>query len=157
LAIEAHQRLGAKGVTLNTILQSYIDQVEEHNRTLRVETAAIPDTVQGKLTAGQFCALKPHTDIENAITAAERAVAAARSQDVILKAATFQVFATLSFGIGELAELLGQGIHLSMRMRWPRHRCTLRPSAEVENAGSAAAWSVSTAQVVEPVHSALRV
>lgn len=113
LEIESHQRqnlheliLGDKGVALNRELQSYIDQVEEHNRALRVRTAAIPEVVRGNLTVDKFCALKPLPDIDEAIATAERAVAAARSQDAIAKAPTFQAYATPSFDMDALGRLL---------------------------------------------------
>ena len=64
IEIEAEHRqnlheliLGARGVTLNATLQTYVTKIEEHNRGLRMAADAIPAAARGSLTADEFCAL----------------------------------------------------------------------------------------------------
>jgi wobble nucleotide-excising tRNase len=90
LAVEPEQRqhlheliLGAQGVALNRTLQQHIDRIEEHNRELRRKADAIPATRRGAMNVDDFCALPEMTDIDAAIRAAERNLAAAVEQDAI--------------------------------------------------------------------------
>ena len=57
LVVEAEQRqnlheliLGAQGVALNRALQTHVDKIEEHNRTLRSKSDAIPAAVRGSFS-----------------------------------------------------------------------------------------------------------
>jgi hypothetical protein len=71
--------LGTKGVALNATLQTHIDKVEEHNRTLRIKEAAIPAAERGTLTVDAFCALSENVNIDAEIQTAERNLAACRT------------------------------------------------------------------------------
>jgi len=81
--------LGAQGVTLNEILKSRVEKVEEHNRTLKLKEAAIPAAERGTLTVDAFCALTENTNIDAEIQNAERNLAAARAADTIKQQASF--------------------------------------------------------------------
>jgi wobble nucleotide-excising tRNase len=55
--------IGAQGVALNAALQAAIQQIEEHNRELRVRENAIPAHRRGRLNVDTFCALAPVADL----------------------------------------------------------------------------------------------
>ena len=74
LVIEAEQRqnlheliLGARGVALNRALQTHVDKIEEHNRTLRSKSDAIPAAVRGSFSVDAFCALPERSNIDTTI------------------------------------------------------------------------------------------
>jgi wobble nucleotide-excising tRNase len=83
--------LGAQGVTLNRTLQQCVERIERHNSTLRQRADAIPAIARGDLTVDQFCELPQRNDIDDAIQAAERILAAAREQEPIRNASIFDV------------------------------------------------------------------
>ncbi|WP_249142964.1 AAA family ATPase [Bradyrhizobium liaoningense] len=100
--------LGAQGVALNAALQVHVTRIEEHNRALTQKSAAIPAAARGNLTVDDYCALAATPDIEAAIAAAERSVAAGRSADAIQRQAHFQPLSLPSFDIVALNELLAR-------------------------------------------------
>lgn len=90
LTVEAEHRqnlheliLGARGVKLNQLLQQLVSRIEEHNAALRTKAAAIPVSERGPLSVDEFCALPARADINQVIQATERALAAAREQDLV--------------------------------------------------------------------------
>jgi wobble nucleotide-excising tRNase len=113
LAVEAEQRqnlheliLGAQGIALNRTLQQHIDQVEEHNRELRRKADAIPVTARGAMNVDDFCALPEMADIEAAVQAAERNLAAAQEQEAIRDAPSFDVLSLPEFDAQSIGSLL---------------------------------------------------
>ena len=89
--------LGAQGVALNATLQAHVARIEEHNRTLRALSDAIPPEARGAMAVDAFCALTAVADIEGAIQQAERNVAAAQSADAVRQAETFIAFSLPAF------------------------------------------------------------
>jgi wobble nucleotide-excising tRNase len=79
--------LGARAVALNQQLQQAVAQIEEHNRELRSRAAAI-GAVPGGMTVDDFCALPARADVDEAIQAAERNLAAAREQEPVSPSST---------------------------------------------------------------------
>jgi wobble nucleotide-excising tRNase len=98
--------LGAQGITLNRSLQQLIQQVEGHTRELRVKADVIPALERGTLSVDDFCALQERADIDAAIQATERNLAAAIEQDAIRNASLFDVLSLPEFDTDEIARLL---------------------------------------------------
>ena len=72
--------LGAQGIALNHRLQDLVTEIEGHNHQLRAKGNAIPTTERGALSVDDFCNLPARADIDAALQAAERNLAAARSK-----------------------------------------------------------------------------
>jgi wobble nucleotide-excising tRNase len=113
LAVDPEQRqrlheliLGAQGVTLNSGLQQLIQLVEGHTRELRAKADAIPARERGTLSVDDFCALQERADIDAAIQATERNLAAAIEQDAIRDASLFSVLSLPEFDMEEIPRLL---------------------------------------------------
>lgn len=75
--------LGAQGVALSKKLQKLAAEIEAHNTELRTRSAAIPSTDRGTLSVDDYCALPARDDIDEAIQAAERNLAAIRQLDSV--------------------------------------------------------------------------
>ncbi|MDA8052358.1 MAG: hypothetical protein M0002_20540 [Rhodospirillales bacterium] len=117
LSVDAEHRqnlheliLGSQGVALSKAFQALVDRIEEHNRALRQKADAIPANGRGGLSAEEFCALQPRPAIDEEIQAAERTLAAARDQDTIRTAASFDPFALPGFDLAAVETLLGRGL-----------------------------------------------
>jgi wobble nucleotide-excising tRNase len=82
--------IGSQGVTLNQQLQDLVAQVEEHNRNLRNKANDIPVAELADLSVDDFCALPPQDNIDAAIEATERSLAAVREQDPVRNGGLFQ-------------------------------------------------------------------
>lgn len=100
--------LGAQGVALNAALQVHVARIEEHNRLLAQRSNAIPAGARGDMSVDDFCALAPEPEIEAAIAAAERNLAAGRSADAIRQRAEFQPLSLPAFDVPALNELLAR-------------------------------------------------
>ncbi|MBN1459817.1 MAG: AAA family ATPase [Armatimonadetes bacterium] len=85
--------LGAQGVALNKRLQDLVAKVEAHNSHLRAKANAIPPSERGTLSVDDFCALPARADIDTAIQAAERNLAAVRQQEPIRNTPPFDPLA----------------------------------------------------------------
>jgi wobble nucleotide-excising tRNase len=113
LTVGAHHRqnlhsliLGSQGVHLNRELQQHVRRIEEHNSIIRTRTDAIPDTVRRGVPIDDFCAMEPRPEIDAEITAAERALDAAREQDPIRSTPVFDVLALPAIDEDQLSQLL---------------------------------------------------
>ncbi len=102
--------LGSQGVQLNTTLLQRIASVEQHNRTLRERTDAIPASMRGTLTVDAFCALQADPEVDTKIEEAERQLAAAKSADAIQNQVAFQSLLLPEFDAEALKALLVRGI-----------------------------------------------
>ena len=102
--------LGAQGVALNRTLQGLVAKIEEHNRTLRTKSDAIPAAIRGSFPVDAFCALEELPDIDTAIQDAERNLAAARGADTVRGQAFFESIALPEFGTGAITALLQRGL-----------------------------------------------
>jgi wobble nucleotide-excising tRNase len=100
--------LGAEGVALNAELVRHVDRIEEHNRAIRQHEAAIPTATRGTLTVDQFCALPNEDDVDAAIAAAERALAAARDAHEIGARPAFVSTELPAIDAASISELLGR-------------------------------------------------
>lgn len=100
--------LGAQGVALNATLQGHVARIEEHNRSLRALSDAIPAEARGALAVDAFCALAADANVGDAIQAAERNLAAAQSADAVRRAETFVAFSLPAFDTQALNELLSR-------------------------------------------------
>lgn len=98
--------IGAQGVSLSKALQDEVLKIEDHNRSIREKEAAIPISIRGTLTADAFCALKPHSDVENAIQEMQRSLEAAKFSDAIKQRSDFKTVTLPSFDIEEIGNLL---------------------------------------------------
>lgn len=102
--------LGSQGVQLNTTLLQHIASVEQHNRTLRERTDAIPAAIRGTLTVDAFCALQADPDVDTKIEEAERQLAAAKSADAIQNQVAFQTLLLPEFDAEALKTLLARDL-----------------------------------------------
>jgi hypothetical protein len=89
--------LGSQGVSLNTALQAHAAKIEEHNRELRTRADAIPATARGSLSVEAFCALEANPNIAQAITEADRALAAAKSAEAVRQQPQFGTLSLPTF------------------------------------------------------------
>lgn len=100
--------LGAQGVALNAALQAHVARIEEHNRTMRALSDAIPAEARGVMTVDAFCALAADANIDGAIREAERNLAAAQSADAVRQAKTFIAFSLPAFDTQTISALLAR-------------------------------------------------
>lgn len=100
--------LGAQGVALNAALQAQVARIEEHNRTLRALSDAIPPEARGTIAVDAFCALTAVADVDDAIQQAERSLAAAQSADAVRQAGTFIAFGLPAFDTQAINALLAR-------------------------------------------------
>jgi wobble nucleotide-excising tRNase len=100
--------LGAQGVVLNATLQVHVAQIEEHNRTLRALSDAIPAEARGALAVDAFCALAAVPDIDGVIQEAERNLAAAQSADAVRQSEMFVAFSLPGLDIQAINALLAR-------------------------------------------------
>lgn len=113
LAVDAHHRqklheliLGAQAVGLSQRLQNLVAQIETHNTALRAKAGAIPAADRGPLSVDEFCALPARPDIDEAIQAGERNLAAAREQDAIRNTQPLDLFSLPAFDLTVLQQVL---------------------------------------------------
>lgn len=102
--------LGSQGVSLNKRLQHIVGKVEDHNAALRIKAAAVPANEHGRMSVDDFCALPMQADIDDAIQAVERSLAATREQDPIRNTSAFVVLDLPSFDIAEIDRVLEQDL-----------------------------------------------
>ncbi len=102
--------LGSQGVQLNTSLLQHIASVEQHNRTLRERTDAIPAAIRGTLTVDAFCALQADPDVDAKIEEAERQLAAAKSADAIQNQVALQSLLLPEFDAEAIKTLLSRDL-----------------------------------------------
>ena len=117
LAVEAGHRqnlheliLGAQAVALNQQLQQLVRRIEEHNAALRERAAAIPTAERDRLSVDDFCALPARPDIDTAIEATERNLAAARERDPVRTTALFDALSLPAFDIVAIDRILGEDL-----------------------------------------------
>jgi wobble nucleotide-excising tRNase len=113
LAVDSEHRqnlheliLGAQGVNLNRALQGHVARIERHNGALRTKADAIPANERGGLNIDDFCALPARADIDVAIQAAERNIAAVREQDPVRNTPLFDALALPEFDAQAIDALL---------------------------------------------------
>jgi wobble nucleotide-excising tRNase len=125
--------LGAQGVTLNTKLQGLVERVEEHNAALRNKAAAIPPAERGALSVDEFCLLPPRTDVDEAIQATERMLAAAREQAPVRNASLFDPLSLPAFDVAATDRVLQKDLatlDAAAAARVQAHVAGLGPSGE---------------------------
>jgi wobble nucleotide-excising tRNase len=117
LAVEAGHRqklheliLGAQAVGLNQQLQQLIRRIEDHNAALRERTAAIPTAERDTLSVDDFCALPARPEIDAAIEATERNLAAARERDPVRTTALFDALSLPAFDTVAIDRILGEDL-----------------------------------------------
>lgn len=140
LAVEAAHRqklhelvLGAQGVNLNRKLQGLIARIEEHNAALREKAVAIPAAKRGALSVDEFCALPSRADIEDAIQATERNLAASREQDPVRNTALFETLSLPAFDLAAIGRVLDEdlpSLDAGAAARVQAHVHALGPSGE---------------------------
>jgi wobble nucleotide-excising tRNase len=125
--------LGAQGVALNRELQRLVARIEEHNVALRDKAGAIPAADRGQLSVDEFCALPPRADIDEAIHAAERNLAAAHAQDPIRNAALFDPLSLPAFDLATIERVLLEdlpSLDAGAATRVQEHLARLGPGGE---------------------------
>lgn len=125
--------LGAEGVTLNQRLQELVDRINEHNRALHRKADAIPASERGAMSVDDFCALQARPDIDEAVQAAERNLAATREQQPIRNASLFDPVSLPGFDVDGINALLQQdlaSLDTAAAGRVQRHLATLGHGGE---------------------------
>jgi wobble nucleotide-excising tRNase len=102
--------LGAHGVALNQQLHQFVTQIETHNAALRAKAALILGAERGIFSVDEFCALPARTDIDDAIQAGERALAAAQEQETVRTTSPFGVLSLPSFDVTAIEQVLQQNL-----------------------------------------------
>ncbi len=102
--------IGAQGVALNTTLRGHIDRIEQHIGDFQAKGNAIPAAARGAFTVEQFCALEDRDDIDEAIKASERNLAAARESGAVLQQNNFVPISLPVFDLVELEKLLNSNL-----------------------------------------------
>ncbi len=102
--------LGAQGIALNQRLQDLVGQIEEHNGRLRAKGNAIPAVERGAYSVDDFCNLPARADIDAAIQAAERSLAAAREQEPVRNTPEFASLALPVFDIPGIESVLQRDV-----------------------------------------------
>ena len=98
--------LGEQGVRLNNKVQDQVKRIELHNRMRQQKSNAIPFTARYGLSVDGFCALQPRENVEEAITAAERELTAAREADAVQRHPDFASIRLPEFDLTNLESLL---------------------------------------------------
>jgi wobble nucleotide-excising tRNase len=104
--------LGSQGVALNRQFQGFVDQIEIHNGALRTKAAAIPPIEVGNMTVDEFCNLQYHADIDAAILATERELAAAQEQTNIRDTSEIPTLDLPLFDIEEINSILAKDLSI---------------------------------------------
>lgn len=102
--------IGTQGVALSDVLQGHVDRIEQHIRELHAKGNAIPEAVRAGMDADQFCALEARDDIDAAIQATERSLAAANQYDAIKQQVPFTPITLPVFDLGAVALTLKRGL-----------------------------------------------
>jgi wobble nucleotide-excising tRNase len=117
LAVEVGHRqnlheliLGAQAVALNQQLQQLVRRIEEHNAALRERAAAIPAAERDGLSVDDFCVLPARPEIDAAIEATERNLAAARDREPVRSTSLFDTLRLPVFDIAAIDQILGEDL-----------------------------------------------
>lgn len=125
--------LGDQGVLLNRNLQQLVARIETHNTALRAMAAAIPAAERGPFEVDDFCALPVRADIDAAIQAAERNLAASQEQDPIRNTPPLDILSLPGFDVVAIDQLLRQdlgALDAAAAARVQAHLATLGPGGE---------------------------
>lgn len=102
--------LGGQGVQLNATVLQHIAAIEQHNRTLKERTDAIPAAMRGALTVDAFCALQADARVDGKIEEAERQLAAAQAADAVQRQDAFQLVSLPAFDAVAINSLLARDL-----------------------------------------------
>jgi wobble nucleotide-excising tRNase len=102
--------LGSQGVALNRVLAATIQQIEADNARMRAASNAIPTAERGGLSVDDFCDLPVRAEIEEAILAEERSLAASQQADTVRATPAFEALNVPDFNVAELTALLGRAM-----------------------------------------------
>ena len=102
--------IGAEGVDLNVELQSHVNRIEKHNQDIGTKGDAILQHERYGLTIDQFCALSRRDNIEEALQAAARNLAAARQSDDVRSRPYFEELTLPRFDTTEIEKVLARGL-----------------------------------------------
>lgn len=116
LVVGAEQRqklheliLGVHAVALNQQLQQAVERIELHNHDLRARALAIPAVPAG-MSVDDFCALPARADIDEAIRATERNLAAARAQEAVRNTQPFSALLLPALDIAGVERFLQEDL-----------------------------------------------
>ena len=142
--------LGAQGVALSHALQQIVEQIEEHNRALRIKGDAIPVAARGAIPIDEFCALQARADIDDAIQEAGRNLAAAQEQQKIQTTGGFEPITLPPIDVAALNALLAReltALDTAAAEQVQRHLAGLGANAEPWVASGMGLISGGAAQV----------
>ena len=115
LAVQTHHRqnlheliLGQQAVSISRELQQAVEEIETHNRELRIKTAAIPEAIRGPYGVEDFCNLPLIADVEQQIAETERTLKTAQENVSIRSADNFRKIALPSFDIWKIENVLSE-------------------------------------------------
>lgn len=102
--------LGAQGVSLTRQLQELAEKIEKHNMIIRGKASAIPATERGELSVDRFCELPMCDNLDAAIRAAERNLAAAKQTDAIRMTPLLPDLRSPTFDLPTLEAVMKEGL-----------------------------------------------
>jgi wobble nucleotide-excising tRNase len=117
LSIDADHRqhlneiiLGDRGVALNRALQQSVEQIEQHNRSIRRLGDAIPASARQGLTADDFCAIQANPHVAEELQDAERALAAVNEAAAIQRMPLLAELDVPPLEVGVIAEVISRDL-----------------------------------------------
>jgi wobble nucleotide-excising tRNase len=125
--------LGAQGVALHSRVTAAVEAIENVNGRIRNASNAIPATERNGLTVDDFCNLPERADIDDAILAEERLLAASRQSETIRTTATFDSFRLPEIDIERIETILGRdlaALEMGALARVQEHISTIGPGGE---------------------------
>ena len=102
--------LGSQGVALNEKLNGLVEQIETHNKVLRIKQDAIPESIRGGFTVDAFCNMKADANIDSKIEELELRISAAKASTAIAETAEFRSIGLPELDTSEIHRTLRTGL-----------------------------------------------
>ncbi len=125
--------LGKQGISLNRRLSCLVSRVNQHSADLNKKERAIPPQELRGFSVTDFCALKNLPGIDERIDSVERALTAARDQEVIKATSEFGTIAIPDFDVDSIRRVLSTtlpDLHRAAEERVQSHLQTLGRRSE---------------------------
>lgn len=102
--------IGAQGVALNNQVQQHVVRIEQHNRDLRTLASRIPESLRGRLSIEDYCALEALEDIDVKIDEADKLLKAAKASAEITSRDQFSPIRLPKVNIDHITEILQKNL-----------------------------------------------
>jgi wobble nucleotide-excising tRNase len=104
--------IGARGISLSKTLQDEIGRNEQHIKTLAKGGDLVPRRLRGDLAPDKFCDIQPVANLDEELIRTERALAAARDADAVVRHPSIPVVTLPRFDVREIEEVLQQTLEV---------------------------------------------